>query len=374
MTVSIGVWLLLVNPFYFNRSAISCLLTKFPWFKNEVNYITSEKKSYVCDSSFRLKNVSHASNYFMTRSEQMLRSYCALVPIPRHNWQRAQRYAENDITFIIFTGAKFYHSRATAIRDTWLSRVTNYYFLGATPYSPLPVMVITGAGEDKLSNMKKIFYGLEIIYKEQQAKAQEERQKWFYLAGCDTYINVEHIIKRLDSFDYLQPLLIGGHVGKETCFNTVTKKSHPITFPSGGAGFFFSAKLLELMQPHLSNYVENIWPQNSELSDVALTCLAFQLGVHVTQVAGFWAFPPAQTLSMNGRTNFHSDMEPNTYHYVSPDEMYILDEFYVHQYVDRLVNDGNWLELTKFIRGFIVSHYELLASKRKICTLPPIPS
>lgn len=374
MIMSTGVWFLFIFPFSFNQNGTSYLLTKSPWIKQELNYITPEKKSYVCDSSLSSGNFSSESNRFMARSRQILLPYCSLVPIPRHNWQRAQRYIESDITFIIFTGAKFYHSRATATRDTWLSRVTNYYFLGATPYSPLPITVINGAGEDKISNMKKIFYGLDIIYKEQQIKTQEARQKWFYLAGCDTYINVEHIIKRLDSFDYRQPLLIGGHAGKETCFNTITKKSHPITFPSGGAGFFFSAGLLELMQPHLSNYVKNIWPHHSEVSDVALTCLAFQLGVNVTQVAGFWAFPPAKTLTMHGHKTFHSDMEPNSYHYVPPEEMYTIDEFYVHQYVDRLVNDGNWLELTKFIRRFIASHYELLTSKREICTLPPIPS
>ncbi|CAF4648760.1 unnamed protein product, partial [Rotaria magnacalcarata] len=74
---------------------------------------------------------------------------------------------ENDIAFIIFTAAAFFHTRTTAARDTWVSRITNYYFLSATLYPYLPITVVPGAGEDKLSNMKKLFYGLQIIYKQQ---------------------------------------------------------------------------------------------------------------------------------------------------------------------------------------------------------------
>ena len=107
--------------------------------------------------------------------------------------------------------------------------------------------------------------------------------KWYYLAGCDTFVNVPHILKRLDAYDYTKPFFIGGHCGTAVCPDGKGTK-HQITFPSGGAGFFISSKLLELMIPHLTNYVENIWPRKSnkcgECSDVALTCLIYKLGIH----------------------------------------------------------------------------------------------
>ena len=59
-----------------------------------------------------------------------------------NGWKRAQNYTESDIGFLIFTAAIFYHTRATAIRDTWLSRVTHKYFLSATPYSWLPLTLL----------------------------------------------------------------------------------------------------------------------------------------------------------------------------------------------------------------------------------------
>lgn len=329
-----------------------------------------QANSYICTSSSPTEAVLLLEDSLEAETRKALVPYCSLVPTPRQKWRQAKRYSVHDIVFIIFTGAKFYHTRATAARDTWLSRVHTYYFLGETPYPFLPVTVIEDAGADNLSNMKKIFYGLQIIYKQQQAKPLEQRQKWFYIAGCDTYVNTEHVLKRLEPYNHNTPLLIGGHSASEMCYDAVTQKTHPITFPSGGAGFFISIRLFEMIEPYLTNYVESIWPRTSPASDVAIACLAFKLGVRLTEVSGFWAFPPAQTLIMNGIMAFHNDTEPNTYHYVTPSEMHLLDEFYIHQYIDRLVNDNNWLELTKFVRRFVTSHYKLLSIKRQECKLP----
>ncbi|CAF1244050.1 unnamed protein product, partial [Rotaria sordida] len=241
----------------------------------------------------------------------------------------------------------------------------------ATPYPYLPVTVVPGAGEDKLSNMKKLFYGLQMIYQQQMKLSHLNRQKWFYIAGCDTFILPHHLLKRLDGFDYTKPILLGGHSGTHPCLGDINPKI-TVEFPSGGAGFFFSMKLLEIMQPHLTNFVDNVWPRTSEISDVALTCLAAQLGVRITKQVGFWALSPAGTLRGDGRRQFHKEPEPNNFHYISPDEMYALDEFYVNQHIDRLIKGQNWNELVEFTRRFVSSHYELLRKKRRECILPKV--
>ena len=97
-----------------------------------------------------------------------LKDYCSKIPHPTSGWHRAKRYQENDIGFLIYTGAPFYSTRATAVLATWVSRVTNYYFLSLIPYPSLPITVIKNTGEDYQSNTKKIFYGLKLIYKKQQ--------------------------------------------------------------------------------------------------------------------------------------------------------------------------------------------------------------
>ena len=93
-----------------------------------------------------------------------------------------------------------------------------------------------------------------------------------------------------------------------------------------------------------------------------------------TFLPGFWAFTPEGSLKENGKSNFHWDTEPNTFHYVKPTSMYILDEFYIFQYIDRLANDRNLDELVRFIRNFAAVHYQLLRIKQQECTLPPVKS
>ena len=146
-------------------------------------------------------------------------------------------YTEQDIAFVIFTASSSFHTRATATRDTWLSRITNYYFLSATPYPYLPVTVVPGAGENRLSNMKKLFYGLQIIYQQQMKLPVNQRQKWYYIIGSDTFILPHHLIKRLDGLDYTKPILLGGHSARYHCFRS-NRSTVIIDYPSGGAGFF----------------------------------------------------------------------------------------------------------------------------------------
>jgi hypothetical protein len=332
-------------------------------------------ESFICDNinvnRFSSSSTTSPNDSFDIYRKTTLQQYCNIVPIPRSGWTNARTYTEKDIAFVIFTAASFFHTRATATRDTWLSRITNYYFLSATPYPYLPITVVPNAGEDKLSNMKKLFYGLQMIYQQQMNLSVSDRQKWFYIAGCDTFILPHHLLKRLDGLDYTKPIFLGGHTGHHGCLGEIKPKV-TIEFPSGGAGFFFSMKLFEMMQPNLTNFVENVWPRTSEISDVALACLVNQFGIRLTKQVGFWAHPPAFTLREEGRERFHKEMEPNDFHYIKPDEMYALDEFYVNQHMDRLITDKNWNELAQFTRRFVSSHYELLRKKRRECTLPKV--
>jgi hypothetical protein len=96
------------------------------------------------------------------------------------------------------------------------------------------------------------------------------------------------------------------------------------------------------------------------------------MGFTPSFVPGFWAFTPEQTLKDSGREQLHRDPEPNTFHYVHPTSMYILDEFYVFQLIDRLENDNNLVELVTFTRRFVAAHYELLRIKKAECTLPTV--
>ncbi|CAF0834325.1 unnamed protein product [Didymodactylos carnosus] len=258
-----------------------------------------------------------------------------------------------------------------AVRDTWLSRISNYYFLSSKPYPYLPVTVIPNTQEDYLSNMNKTFYGLEIIYKHQQKKPEHQRQKWFYIIGCDTYVDVNHLLKRLDPFDYKEVYFIGGYTLSKMCWGE-NGTQFPVEFVAGGPGILLSYKLLEVLRSIMLPYFENVWPKDNPWSDVALSCMIKKLGYNSTIVPGFYAFTPARTFGTNGHKQVQNDFEPNNWHYVPHQQMYELDEYHVFHYIDRLVNDQNWLELTQFTRDFVASHYEVLRKKNQECELPKI--
>ncbi|CAF3093739.1 unnamed protein product [Rotaria sp. Silwood2] len=340
--------------------------------KHDINPINRiENKSFICDrmrknDGTREENVSSEVDDHLIN---ILRPYCDIVPILRNNWISARHYIESDIIFIIYTGASFYHSRATAVRDTWLSRVTYKYFFSQTPYSSLPVTVIEGAGETYLSNIKKLYRGMQIAYKKHNQTA-----KFYFLASCDTFVNVPHLLKRLESFDYKQPIIIGGFPSNHTCYVKRNATNDIISYPSGGAGFLLSAHMMKLMVPKLNSYFENDWPltENTAHTDAALSCLAHSMGIKSTIVSGFWQYNSEKILKDIGKEKFYVDPEPSTFHNIHPLSMDILDEFYIHQLLDRLGNDKNFDELMKFTRQFIITHYELLRIKRSECTLPVV--
>ncbi len=115
--------------------------------------------------------------------------------------------------------------------------------------------VIEGAGEDYSSNMKKLYVGMQLAY-----QAHNNTAKFYYLAGCDTFINVPHILKRLESFNHTQPLIIGGYAFGHKCYIEKKETKYGVTYPSGGAGFFLSARMVEMMYPKLNSFFEKDWP------------------------------------------------------------------------------------------------------------------
>lgn len=319
------------------------------------------RNSFVCD----LSSAPSQDRWKKKQAHRVehLKRYCSKVPYPTNGWHRAQRYQESDIAFIIYTGAPFYTNRAKAVRETWVSRVTYYYFLGSIAYESLPVTVVENTGEDYQSNTKKIFHGLQQIYENQKHLPVPERHKWYFLCGCDTYVNVPHLLKRLEFYDYKEPYFIGGSVGDNLCFHK-NGSSYKTVFVGGNSAHVYSAKLVDALHPLLSTYVENIWPQpnhtSAGMSDVALSCLIFSLGYNMTVLPGFWKNTPDKIIKEMGLQKLLAVREPSSWHYIEPERMIDLDEFYIYQRVDRLLNDLNWEELTDFYYDFIATHYKIV--------------
>ena len=80
----------------------------------------------------------------------------------------------------------------------------------------------------------------------------------------------------------------------------------------------------------------------------------------MTIISGLWRHTPDKVIEEFGLNEALSVQEPSSWHYIQPKQMIDLDEFYAHQYVDRLKHDHNWEELIEFNRIFIATHYEMV--------------
>ena len=290
--------------------------------------------SYICDE----------------QSSTKLRSYCSKVPVPLNGWTRATRYKENDMAFLIYSESISHPELSTAMRETWLARVTHKYLLNEISSSWL----LANHTVDRLAPLKTLLHSLEIISNQQ--KQSLNPHKWYYLGGDQTYINIDHILKKLDEYDHTRPLFLGNPSNRTTCKDRQGRK-HSVNFPSINTGLILSSKLIQLMITQLKE-------KNTGNIDMTLTCLIYRLDVKLTTMAGYWSSENQPWLELDDQEEKNFDPEPNNFHVISPDEMYDIDEFYSFLQIDRLVHDQNWKELTDYTRRFLTNHYQTLRMKR----------
>ena len=110
----------------------------------QTNSISSQSdtySSYICDEQ------GPADNHSST-----LRSYCSKIPVPLNGWTRAARYAQSDIAFLIVSSSNSHQRSITAVRDTWLTRVTHKYFPDEISSSQL------SATRDDTDSARKTFF------------------------------------------------------------------------------------------------------------------------------------------------------------------------------------------------------------------------
>lgn len=295
---------------------------------------TKTYSSYICDE----------------QSSTNLRSYCSKLPVPLNGWTRATRYAENDMAFLIYSESISHSGLLTAMRETWLARVTHKYFLNEISSSWL----LANHTADRLASIEILLRSLEIISNQQ--KQSLHPHKWYYLGGDRTYINIDHILKRLDEYDHTRPLFLGNPTNRTTCKNRQGRK-HSVNYSSFNTGLILSSKLIQLM-------ISQLKEQNIGNLDVALTCSIYRLDVKLTTMSGYWSSENQPWLEWDNQEEKNFDPEPNNFHVISPDEMYDIDEFYSFLQIDRLVHDQNWQELKDYTRRFLTNHYKTLRMKR----------
>lgn len=109
----------------------------------------------------------------------------------------------DDVVVGIYSGESLLHSRGAAVRDTWLASMPNVRM-----YTPTTVAGFSKGFEER--GMVPDFldahgaqvaqlYGLRDMYRTFPDK------KWYYIVGCDTYVQMDYALRVLDNLDAAKP-------------------------------------------------------------------------------------------------------------------------------------------------------------------------
>ncbi|CAF3476151.1 unnamed protein product [Rotaria socialis] len=293
------------------------------------------RKSFVCDYEANTMEYPWIDN--RSRSAKSLKTYCSKIANPIKDWKKATLHLSFSLLLLYIA----HELRAYATHGRLEKHWQRLY----------------------QSNTKKIFHGLQLIYRKQQSLHASKRYIWYILVGCDTYINPPYFLKQLEPYDFMQPYFIGGSFAEELCYHK-NKTTYRSQFIGGNSAHVFSTALVETLYSHLSPFVETVWPQpnhsSAAMSDIALSCLIISLGYKMTILSSFMRRSSKGIIEEFGLKNALRVREPSSWHYIHPLQMIDLDEFYAYHDVDRLMNDQKWMELVDFIRLLIGTHYETL--------------
>ena len=152
-----------------------------------------------------------------------------------------------------------YKNEILKINETWGKQAEKrglkiLYFMGEKEVSEgfmdeTKYIYLENVGDDYLSASKKQNLGLKYIY-------EHYNSQYIFCCGTDTYVNVENLVKYLDSLgEQNEPnnntnLYIGGN-GDYRMFD-----NEKLWFQSGGSGFIITNDVLEKLYPELCNIDE----------------------------------------------------------------------------------------------------------------------
>ena len=274
----------------------------------------------------------------------------------------------SEIAVICFTSAKNLHERALSVNNTWLKNFEKGYLVGGNYYAEDLKMICLGdhVGEDYFSATSKQFYGL---------KAMTEKfpeAKWFFINGCDAWLDAANLTEALGAFDDSKDYFVGGNFAKRSV-KLQNGEDFPFYYPSGGSGFALSNSLAKKLAEKTEFILEDL--QKYELfAKGACDCtLAFYLltlfNIKPSYVDGFYAVQPYQypgDIYLNGDFKEVSEPvidKPIAFHTLTIREMYMLDAGkipkkpnFIDKFVDKTAKFLSRKLKTKRLVNTVLSH------------------
>ena len=264
---------------------------------------------------------------------------------------------------VMSCGKDNFKPRYESCMNTWAQDFDRVFFFAGEGCQDSRLVSLYNVQEDYDSAFYKQMYGLGYMY------FKSPDSDWYFICGDDNFLYKEHMYEKMSEFDSSQNLFIGGHCGdlraickqevwykgrdeefwRNKCMDwgveygsrdmvEIVSKSRDkywglSVFPSGGAGFFISRKLLETCLSYIPIFIQ-VWPNlaNEKLSDrvkyktaacdVAMSILLYEyLGIKLSVIEGLFGLQPCK---------YEPDKpgidRPISFHYIKPEEMYRLYE------------------------------------------------
>eukprot|EP00455_Lapot_gusevi_P004438 TRINITY_DN11840_c0_g2_i1.p1 TRINITY_DN11840_c0_g2~~TRINITY_DN11840_c0_g2_i1.p1 ORF type:complete len:642 (-),score=100.84 TRINITY_DN11840_c0_g2_i1:196-2121(-) len=233
------------------------------------------------------------------------------------------RYQPSDIVMLVYSGKPFIETRLKASRDTWLTAFPHHYFLLGDFHPDLqPNLLLVyehGSNDERSRNAShsKHFLGLK------QAFDRHPDAKWFFFAGCDSYVLSDFLLRALHSYDSSQSVYVGAPLaGPEGLYSW---QGESIPFALGGAGFALSNALVRQLYPQLETWYHQRWSGAWSMVDVAMAIMIWDVArVRLTPHDCLYLDHPVK-YRMLGQMVCAT---PATFHYVFPDTMFFLHEYF----------------------------------------------
>jgi hypothetical protein len=230
----------------------------------------------------------------------------------------------DDIVFIVMTSAQT-RTKATAVIESWGKGIQNLLLisdladpeLGSISFNEVSGGVGAASGRPiptRIDKQHRQIWGMKYIDSDARF-AHLKDKKWFFLADDDTWVNIPALLDLTNRYHHQCPVTFGyvwSHVWIED-----------FDYISGGAGLLLSQKAFRDLTP---SFYTDICPF-AHYNDITFARCAWTLKVQMVHHRGFYFDPPERSKDRHEVVWFPPIAEAITYHYVHPEEMYVMTNY-----------------------------------------------
>ena len=177
----------------------------------------------------------------------------------------------------------------------------------------------------------------------------EPNKKWYFIYGCDNYVNVDYMLLLLDQFDHTQPMWLGRHRSLTPMPDWVNMEKHPksvskteFTWVAGSDSWILSNSAMKAYAAYITTFLDDeeynfkttgkkkmcVCPD--KIAGLVLSLLGFEVTTLSNPWNKRWSWTNVDAIDQFGDSAWEAK-ENIVYHYVSPRKMLVADQRAQHE-------------------------------------------